>query len=137
MNASKTAVFSLGTVFSLSATVFQQPVAELSHALGRKPAFIFVLGVFFVGSVVAATANNMGTLLAGRAMQGFASGGSVLTAIVLTDLIEMKDRAIWLTYQNGIQALGLVLGPLVGAGLLKTSWVRVLHVSPLYKRLTA
>ncbi|KAK4220032.1 major facilitator superfamily domain-containing protein [Rhypophila decipiens] len=107
MKASKTAVFSLGTVFSLSATVFQQPVAELSHVLGRKPAFLFVLAMFFAGSVVAAMAKDMITLLVGRAMQGFACGGSVLAAIILTDLIELKDRATWLAYQNGIQALGL------------------------------
>lgn len=131
MNASKTAVFSLGTVFSLSATVFQQPVAELSHVLGRKPAFLFVLGMFFVGSVVAATADNMIALLAGRAMQGFACGGSVLAAIILTDLIELKDRATWLAYQNGIQALGLVTGPLIGAALLRTSWVCPKDHAPL------
>ncbi|KAK5653372.1 hypothetical protein OQA88_9064 [Cercophora sp. LCS_1] len=123
MNASKTAVFSMGTVFSLSATIFQQPIAEISHVVGRKPAFLAVLCVFAVGSVVAATARNMGTLLVGRALQGFASGGQVLAAIVLTDLIELRDRATWLSVQNAIQALGLVLGPLVGAGLLQSaSW---------------
>ncbi|KAK3939092.1 major facilitator superfamily domain-containing protein [Diplogelasinospora grovesii] len=97
----------MGTVFSLSATVFQQPVAEISHAVGRKPAFLLVLAVFSIGSVVAATARNIADLLVGRAMQGVASGGSVLSAIVLTDLIELRDRATWLSVQNGIQALGL------------------------------
>ncbi|KAK3332139.1 major facilitator superfamily domain-containing protein [Cercophora scortea] len=121
MNASRTAVFSMGTVFSLSATIFQQPVAEISHVVGRKPAFLLVLAIFAIGSIVAATATNMASLLVGRALQGFASGGSVLAAIVLTDLIDLRDRATWLSVQNAIQALGLVSGPLVGASLLKVS----------------
>ncbi|KAK4461598.1 major facilitator superfamily domain-containing protein [Cladorrhinum samala] len=97
----------MGTVFSLSATIFQQPIAELSHVLGRKPAFLLVLAVFALGSIVAGTANNMAVLLLGRGMQGFASGGSVLAAIVLSDLIAVKDRATWIAYQNATQALGL------------------------------
>ncbi|KAK3998298.1 major facilitator superfamily domain-containing protein [Cladorrhinum sp. PSN332] len=97
----------MGTVFSLSATIFQQPIAELSHVLGRKPAFLLVLAMFGLGSIIAGTANNMTVLLLGRGMQGFASGGSVLAAIVLSDLIELKDRATWISYQNATQALGL------------------------------
>src|SRR4051794_18705348 len=124
MHASKTAVFSMGTVFSLSATIFQQPIAEISHVVGRKPAFLVVLGIFAMGSIMAALAENITALLIGRSMQGFASGGSVLAAIVLTDLVDLRDRATWLSVQNAIQALGLVCGPLVGASLLKaSSWV--------------
>ncbi|KAK0708177.1 major facilitator superfamily domain-containing protein [Lasiosphaeris hirsuta] len=123
MNASKTAVFSMGTVFSLSATVFQQPIAEISHVVGRKLAFLLVLGVFAIGSIVAAMAKDMTGLLIGRSMQGFASGGSVLAALVLTDLIELRDRATWLSVQNATQAIGLICGPLVGASILKAaSW---------------
>ncbi|KAK0709460.1 major facilitator superfamily-domain-containing protein [Lasiosphaeria miniovina] len=113
----------MGTVFSLSATIFQQPIAEISHVVGRKPAFLAVLGVFAIGSIAAATAKDMTTLLVGRSMQGFASGGSVLAAIVLTDLVDLRDRATWLSVQNSVQAVGLVTGPLIGASLLKaTSW---------------
>lgn len=129
MNASKTAVFSMGTVFSLSATVFQQPIAEISHVVGRKPAYLLVLGVFAIGSIVAAMAKDMTGLLIGRSMQGFASGGSVLAALVLTDLIELRDRATWLSVQNATQAIGLICGPLVGASILKAaSWVGILAI---------
>jgi len=132
MDASKTAVFSMGTVFSLAATIFQQPIAEVSHAIGRKPAFLVVLGMFALGSILAAIAQDMTGLLVGRCMQGFASGGSVLAAIVLTDLIELKDRATWLSVQNAVQALGLVSGPLVGASLLQTtSWVCAPNIPPI------
>ncbi|KAK0629069.1 major facilitator superfamily domain-containing protein [Bombardia bombarda] len=145
----------MSTVFSLSATIFQQPIAEISHVVGRKPAFLVVLAVFAMGSIVAATANNMAALLVGRCLQGFASGGSVLAAIVLTDLIELRDRATWLSVQNSIQAaglrwlfwinlppiaisalgLGLLLGfdrPEIGvlAGLKKVDWVGILIFMP-------
>jgi MFS family permease len=124
MNANNTAVFSMGTVFFLSAVIFQQPIAEVSHVVGRKPAFLLVLLVFGVGSIVAAMAKDMAMLLIGRSMQGFASGSSVLAAIVLTDLIELGDRATWLSVQNAVEAIGLVSGPLIGAGILQvSSWV--------------
>ncbi|KAK1759509.1 major facilitator superfamily domain-containing protein [Echria macrotheca] len=97
----------MGTVFSLTATIFQQPIAEVSHVIGRLPAFMLVLFVFFTGSVVAARASDMTMLLIGRGVQGIASGGSVLIALVLTDMIELRDRATWLSVQNAIQALGL------------------------------
>lgn len=37
-----------------------------------------------------------------RDMQGFASGGQVLAAVVLTDLIELRDRATWLYVENAV-----------------------------------
>ena len=119
MQASERAVFSLGTVFFFVATVFQQPVAELSHALGRKLALLLVLAVFAAGSLVAATAATMASLLVGRGMQGFALGGSVLSGIVLTDLVGVRDRAAWMPLQNGVWVVGLATGPLIGAALLK------------------
>ncbi|KAK3316072.1 hypothetical protein B0H66DRAFT_592315 [Apodospora peruviana] len=92
MDASKSAVFSLGTVFSLSATVFQQPIAEISHAVGRSR----------IHHGRNCEEHNYPPRWAGDA--GFASGGSVLAAIVLTDLLELKDRVTWLSVQNGVQA---------------------------------
>ncbi|KAK3381305.1 major facilitator superfamily domain-containing protein [Podospora didyma] len=142
----------MGTVFSLSATIFQQPIAEISHVVGRKPAFLLVLLIFAVGSVIAGMAENMTGLLVGRSMQGFASGGSVLAAIVLTDLIDLRDRATWLSVQNSIQArwlfwinlpaiaasaagLGILLGfdrPEEGIlpSLRKVDWVGILIFMP-------
>ena len=114
----------MGTVLFLSAVIFQPPIAEVFHVVGRKPAFLLVLLVLGAGSIVAAMAKDMATLLIGRSMQGFASGSSVLAAIVLTDLLELRDRATWLSVQNAVEALGLVSGPLIGAGILQvSSWV--------------
>ncbi|KAK3384227.1 major facilitator superfamily domain-containing protein [Lasiosphaeria ovina] len=139
----------MGTVFSLSATIFQQPIAEISHVVGRKPAFLAVLAIFAIGSITAAMAKDMTTLLVGRSMQGFASGGSVLAAIVLTDLVDLRDRATWLSVQNSrwlfwinlpaIAASAAGLGVLLGfdrpaegiwVGLRKVDWVGILIFMP-------
>ncbi|KAK0667537.1 major facilitator superfamily domain-containing protein [Cercophora samala] len=90
----------MGTIYYLSATIFQQPVAEISHVIGRKPAFLLVLTFAAVGTIIAGTASSIPVLLTGRAFQGFASAGSVLSAIILTDLVPIEDRAIWLAIQN-------------------------------------
>lgn len=123
LNATRTEVFSMGTIYYLSATIFQQPVAEISHVVGRKPAFLLVLTFAAAGTVIAGTANSIAVLLAGRAFQGFANAGSVLSAIILTDLVPIQDRAIWLATQNAVTAIGLACGPIIGTAYIRLkSW---------------
>ncbi|KAK4232614.1 major facilitator superfamily domain-containing protein [Podospora fimiseda] len=130
MQASRTAVFSMGTVFSLSATICQQPLAELSHVMGRKPAFLLVLVMFALGSIIAGTAKSMTVVLVGRGIQGMSSSASVLAAMVLSDMIEVKDRATWISYQNAAQALGLVFGPLMAGALIKSvGWRSIFFIN--------
>ena len=62
-------------------------------------------------------------MLIGRGLQGVGSGGASLSGIILTDLIPLRDRATWLPVQNAVWAVGLVCGPLIGAGLLSVSLV--------------
>ncbi|KAH8887687.1 MFS general substrate transporter [Thozetella sp. PMI_491] len=122
MQASERAVFSMGIVFALVATVFQQPVAEISHVLGRKPAVLLTLSIFFFGSVVAAVGDNMTALIIGRGMQGFGSAGAGLSNLILTDILGLRQRAAWMPVQNLVWAVGLVCGPVIGAALVKLSW---------------
>lgn len=118
----------MGTIYYLSATIFQQPVAEISHVVGRKPAFLLVLTFAAAGTVIAGTANSIAVLLAGRAFQGFANAGSVLSAIILTDLVPIQDRAIWLATQNAVTAIGLACGPIIGTAYIRLkSWVCIVR----------
>lgn len=60
----------LGTTYLLASAVFQPVISEISHAIGRKSAFLASLAVYVVGSILAATSSSMTVLLIGRVIQG-------------------------------------------------------------------
>lgn len=56
---------------------------KLSDIFGRKPITLLAMFVFFIGSLVCGVANNIATLIAGRAIQGAGAGGVMLIVTIL------------------------------------------------------
>jgi MFS family permease len=82
------------------------------------------MGMFFIGSIVFATAQNMQTIIVGRALQGFGGGGiDVLAEVILADMTTLQERSKYLGLMAIPMAVGNIMGPSVGA-LLATyaSW---------------
>lgn len=75
LNGTAIEAFWSGTSFLLASTVFQPNFASFSHIFGRMPVIMVSIGLFFVGVMMAALANDFGLLLAGRAIQGIGGGG--------------------------------------------------------------
>lgn len=94
-----------------------QPVwASISNAFGRKPPFYISMGLFFVGSILFATAQNMGTIIAGRVLQGLGGGGiDVLVQVILADMTTLEERSKYLGLMAIPSAVGNIMGPTVGA----------------------
>lgn len=94
-----------------------QPVwASISDAFGRKPPLYICIGLFFIGSIVFAVAQNMKTIIVGRVLQGFGGGGiDVLVQVILTDMTTLEERATYLGLMGIPNAVGNILGPSVGA----------------------
>ena len=77
---------------------------------------------FTLGSILAAVAHDWTLLLVGRCVQG--SGGAglfVLTEVLIADLIPLRERGKWFSIKSGSQALGTVVGPLVGGAFTQSS----------------
>lgn len=110
--------FWAGTSFLLTATVFQPVIGSLSNIFGRKPLVLASLVFFFVGAIVASVApsgHGMGTLLVGRSIQGIGGGGIiVLSEIIPTDLVPLRQRGAYLSTIGAMWAVGSVSGPLIG-----------------------
>ncbi|KAI8964625.1 putative MFS transporter [Daldinia sp. FL1419] len=113
-----------GTSFLLASTVIQPTVASMSHILGRK-IMLYVSSAGFVGgSLIAALAGNFNVVLIGRTIQGAGGGGLiVLLEILISDLVPLAHRGTWFSINSAMWGLGIVTGPLIGAGFAQgISW---------------
>ncbi len=82
--------FALG-IYGLTQAMFQIPFGMLSDRFGRKPMITIGLIVFFVGSVIAGSSENIYWLIIGRALQGAGAVASVIMAL-LADNVSTEHR---------------------------------------------
>ncbi len=80
---------------------------------------------FLIGALVAALANDFGTLLVGRSFQGIGGGGLIaLTEILVTDLVPLRLRGQWFGIISAMWSIGSVSGPIIGGTFAqKVTWV--------------
>ncbi|KAL4962001.1 MDR family MFS transporter [Aspergillus stella-maris] len=115
--------FWAGTSFLIGSTVFQPTFSMASDLFGRKWTLFTAVVAFTVGSIVAAVAQNLTTLLAGRCVQGVGGGGIIaLTEVLIADLIPLRERGKWMSFRALTWALGTVIGPIIGGALAESAW---------------
>ena len=94
-------------------------IGRIADLRGRTPVLVAALAVFAFGSLVTASAYDLGSLVAGRFLQGVGGGGLVpVTLALVADLYPVDRRGVPLGVVGAVQELGSVIGPLYGAVVL-------------------
>lgn len=105
-------------VYGLTQALLQVPLGMLSDRVGRLPVLIGGLGVFALGSFVAAQATTIEGVIAGRLLQGAGAISSTIMALV-ADLTrdEQRTKAMALVgISIGLSfAIAIMLGPLLAS----------------------
>ncbi len=109
--------------YSLALTVLTPILGKYSDSVGRKRLYSYGYLVFFIGSVVSATALDGKVLLAGRIIQGI--GGAFLfsnSLAIITDTFKAVELREAMGINAAILALGTSIGPLIGGVLTIITW---------------
>jgi MFS family permease len=79
--------------YLLSSTIAGPLYGKLGDLYGRKRLLQVAIVLFLIGSALRGIAQNMGQLIAFRALQGLGGGGLMVTTMaVVGDLISPRDR---------------------------------------------
>ncbi len=108
----------LSTAYFLTVICFQPLYGKLCDIFGRKACLLFAYVAFAMGTLGCGLAPNMPFLIASRAVGGIGGAGmNAIVAILLTDIVPLRDRGVWQAYANIIFAAGSATGAPLG-GLL-------------------
>lgn len=114
------------------ATATTLPIyGKLSDIFGRRPVFMFGMSVFLLGSALAGLSQNMGELIAFRAVQGLGAGAMVpLVMAIIGDIIPPAERGKWQGLLGASWGLASVVGPAAGGWLAdNATWRWVFYVN--------
>ena len=119
------------TAYILLSTISVPLYGKISDLYGRRHIFQAAILIFLAGSVLSGVAQNMGQLIAFRAIQGMGAGGLMATAqAIIGDIVSPRDRGKYQGYLGGVFAFASVVGPLLGGFFVDhLSWRWVFYIN--------
>ena len=122
------------SAYMLTSTTTVPLYGKLSDLYGRRRLYFISMTIFLVGSILSGVSQNMGQLIAFRALQGLGAGGLLpLTFIMIGDMLSLEQRARMQGLFSGVWGVASVVGPLAGGFLvdrLSWHWVFFVNVAP-------
>jgi len=119
------------TAYLLAVTAVTPLYGKLGDLFGRKIVLQVALILFLIGSALCGLAQNMGELIAFRALQGLGGGGLMVSAqAAVGDVVAPSERGRYTGLFGATFAVSSVAGPLIG-GFLTThlSWRWIFYVN--------
>ena len=109
----------LGSISLISALLGSVVFGRIADKLGRKKVYGIEAMIMAIGAILSAVSPNFIWLLASRFLLGVGIGGDYpVSAVIMSEYANKKDRGKLVGLVFSMQALGLITGPLVALGLL-------------------
>lgn len=114
----------ISSAYSLTGCAVQLPLGRFYKFYPPKWVYVALLGVFVVGSAIGAAAQNVNTIIVGRAIQGIGLGGVFSGAtIIVAQNAPLRRRPVFLGILIAMMNIGACIGPLIGGALTSNaSW---------------
>ncbi|WP_439593434.1 MDR family MFS transporter [Microbacterium sp.] len=110
------AAFTWVVTATLLTTAISTPIwGKLADLFNRKLLIQLAIAIFVLATAAAGFAQDPGTLIAFRAVQGIGAGGlAALSQIIMADIISPRERGRYMGLFGAVMALATVGGPLLG-----------------------
>src|SRR5919112_1637082 len=103
------------TAYLLTSTATTVLWGKISDLYGRRLIFQVAIGLILLGSALSGLSQDMGQLIAFRALQGVGGGGLFAIALsIIGDVIPPRERGRYQGYFGAVFGVSSVAGPLLG-----------------------
>nr|WP_253268147.1 MDR family MFS transporter [Streptomyces asoensis] len=103
------------TAYTLATAAVTPVWGKLGDLHGRKGAFLGATAVFLTGSALCGLAQDMGQLIAFRALQGIGAGGLMAGAVAIVgELVPPREQGRYQGLLAATMGAAMIGGPLVG-----------------------
>lgn len=120
------------SIFLLMTAVSTPIYGKLADSIGRRPVFLFGIGMFVVSSALCGLSQSMVQLIIFRMLQGLGSGAIQTAGVtVLADMYPIDKRAKMLGLTSAFWGMASVIAPLLGGFIvqqLSWHWVFMINV---------
>jgi EmrB/QacA subfamily drug resistance transporter len=119
------------TAYLLASTASTPLWGKIGDLMGRKRIFQAAIVLFLAGSATSGLSQNMGELIAFRALQGLGAGGLMVTAMAIVgDIVSARERGRYQGIFGAVFAVASIVGPLLGGYIVQNfSWHWVFYIN--------
>ncbi|SCE65331.1 drug resistance transporter, EmrB/QacA subfamily [Micromonospora purpureochromogenes] len=118
------------TAYLLASTASTPLYGKMADLYGRRPVFLFSIGTFLLGSLLAGLSQDMTQLIVTRGIQGLGAGGLMTLAFtIISDVVSPRERGRYQGLFGAVFGLSSVAGPLVGGYFAETNWRWIFYIN--------